>query len=79
MVEAGERLELGVGQEPELQDVGGKVRVDGAGGELDERAERQGHLAQLVGEGRVAGEQRARLDGVGAAGTRRGRVRGVAA
>lgn len=68
VVEAGEGLELAVGEEPELQDVGGKGGVDGAGGELDERAEGQGHLAELVGEGGVAGEEGARLDGVGSAG-----------
>lgn len=63
VVEDGEGLELAVGEQPELQHVGGKGRVDGAGGELDERAQREGHLAQLVGEGRVAGEEGARLGG----------------
>lgn len=73
VVEGGEGLELGVREEPKLEDVGRKVGVDGAGGELDERAQRQGHLAQLVGEGGIAGEQRTRLDGVSTAGpTHRG-------
>ncbi len=77
VVEAGEGLELGVGEQPELQHVGGEVGVDGARGQLHERAQRQGHLAQLVREGRVARQQRARLDGVG--GAARPRRRGVAA
>lgn len=38
MVEHGEALELLIRQQPKVQHRGGEVRVDCAGGELDERA-----------------------------------------
>jgi hypothetical protein len=61
VVKGGQGLELRVGKQPELQDGGGKVGVDCAGGELDEGAEGECHLVQLVGEGWVAEGE---LDGV---------------
>lgn len=38
VIEGGEGLELRVGEEPELQDIGGKVRVNGTSSELDKGA-----------------------------------------
>lgn len=58
MVEGGEGLELVVGEKPELKNGARKVRVYGAGGELDKRRERQGHLMKFLSElGVVASEE----------------------
>lgn len=51
MVETGQTVELVIRQEPEIEEGLGKLRVDGATGELDEGGEGEAELGQFAGEG----------------------------
>lgn len=48
MVKLRELVELGVREQPEVEECWWKRRVDVARGQLDERRKREGHLADLL-------------------------------
>lgn len=62
VIEHSKTLELRIRQQPKVQHRRGEVRVHCASGQLDERAKREGHLLELVGEGWVARKERVGLD-----------------